>query len=89
MFRGLAAAVTIALLPTQASAVINQAVQDACQSEYLTYCFGMAIPSEQLRSCFRGHMMQLGPVCLKALVDNKEATKADVEKYMVATRKGK
>ena len=48
---------------------------------------GMAIPSEPLRACFRGHMMKLGPVCLKALADNHEATKADVERYMVATRK--
>jgi hypothetical protein len=89
MLRGLVATLAIALLPAQASAVINKAVENACQSEYLTYCFGMAIPSEQLRSCFRGHMMQLGPVCLKALVDNNEATKADVEKYLVATRKAK
>jgi hypothetical protein len=89
MLRGLVAVVAIALMATQASAVINQVVENACQSEYLTYCFGMAIPSEQLRACFRGHMMQLGPVCLKALVDNNEATKADVEKYLVATRKAK
>jgi hypothetical protein len=59
MLRGLVAAFAIALLPAQASAVINKAVENACQSEYLTYCFGMAIPSEELRSCFRGHMMQL------------------------------
>jgi hypothetical protein len=89
MQRGLILAFSIALLPANASAVINKAVENACQSEYLTYCFGMAIPSEQLRACFRGHMMQLGSVCLKALVDNNEATKADVERYLVATRKAK
>jgi len=33
--------------------------------------------------------MQLSQGCLKALVDNNEATKADVEKYLVATRKAK
>jgi hypothetical protein len=88
MFRGFLIVVAVAL-PTQSFAVINQAVEDACQSEYLTYCMGMAIPSQALRACFRTHMMQLGPVCLKALVDNHEATKADIEKYTVATRKAK
>jgi hypothetical protein len=88
MFRGFLVVLALTL-PTQSFAVINQAVEDACQSEYLTYCMGMPIPSQALRACFRGHMMQLGPVCLKALVDNQEATKADVEKYMVATRKTK
>ena len=87
MIRGLVAAFAIALLPAHASAVINKAVENACQGEYLTYCFGMAIPSDELRSCFRGRMMQQG--CLKAVVDNNEATKADVEKYLVATRKAK
>lgn len=89
MIRGLVAAFAIALLPAHASAVINKAVENACQSEYLTYCFGMAIPSDELRSCFRGRMMQLSQGCLKALVDNNEATKADVEKYLVATCKAK
>jgi hypothetical protein len=88
MFRGFLVVLALAL-PTQSFAVINQAVRDACASEYLTYCMGMAIPSQALRGCFRGHMMQLGPVCLKALADNHEATKADIEKYMVATRKTK
>ena len=85
----LVATLALALLSTHASAVINQAVEDACQSEYLTYCFGMKIPSDPLRVCFRKHMLQLSLGCAKALLDNHEATKADMEKYLAATRKGK
>jgi hypothetical protein len=89
MFRGLIIGLAIALAPVQAFAVINQAVKDACRNEYLAYCNGMTIPSEQLRSCFRSHMMQLSTTCLKALVDNKEATKADIDRYLVANKKTK
>ena len=37
----------------------------------------------------RAHMLQLSNGCLKALVDNKEATKADADKYLAANRKTK
>ena len=89
MFRALIIGSAIALTSVQASAVINQAVEDACQNEYVSYCMGMAIPSQELRGCFRGHTMHLSKGCLKALVDNGEATKADVDKYMVASKKSK
>jgi len=59
----LVATLALALLSTHASAVINQAVEDACQSEYLTYCFGMKIPSDPLRVCFRIHMLLLSLGC--------------------------
>jgi hypothetical protein len=61
---GLVAVFAIALMGTQASAVINQAVENAYDTAW-----------PQIR--------------LKALVDNNEATKADIEKYVVATRKAK
>ena len=37
----------------------------------------------------RAHSLKLSKPCLQALVDNKEATKADVDKYLEETRKGK
>jgi hypothetical protein len=80
--RRLAIALAIGLAPVEASAVINQAVENACQAEYLSYCFGMKIPSEPLRACFRTHMMQLSMGCAKALLDNGEATQADMTKYL-------
>jgi hypothetical protein len=89
MMRRLAIVLAIGLAPAQASAVINQAVEDACQSEYLTYCFGMKIPSEPLRACFRKNMYKLSLGCAKALRDNGEATKADMVRYLAATGKKK
>jgi hypothetical protein len=79
----------VGLVPVKASAVINQAVEDACQAEYLTYCFGMKIPSEPLRACFRANMYKLSLHCAKALLDNGEATQADMKKYLAATGKKK
>jgi hypothetical protein len=89
MFRGLVIGLALALTPAPAFAVINQAVKDACRKEYLAFCSGTAIPSEELRGCFRAHMLQLSNGCLKALADNKEATKADVDMYLAANRKTK
>ena len=89
MIRRLAIALIVGLVPVQASAVINQAVEDACQSEYLTYCFGMKIPSEPLRACFRANMYKLSLGCAKALLDNGEATQADMKRYLAATGKKK
>lgn len=89
MLRRLAITLFVGLVPVQASAIINQAVEDACQSEYLTYCFGMKIPSEPLRACFRANMYKLSLRCAKALVDNGEATKADMAKYLATTGKVK
>ena len=80
--RRLAIALALGLVPVEASAVINQAVEDACQAEYLTHCFGMKIPSEPLRACFRSHMMQLSMGCAKSLLANGEATQADMERYL-------
>ena len=68
-----AALLAPALLSTPASAIINQAVEDACQSEYFRFCFGMKVPSDPLRVCFRQHMLQLSLGCAKALLDNHEA----------------
>jgi hypothetical protein len=76
-------------VPAQAFAVINQAVRDACHKDYVTHCNGMTVPSDEVRSCMRAHSLQLSNPCLQALVDNKEATKADVDKYLEGTRKGK
>lgn len=77
------------LAPGPAFAVVNQAVRDACHNDYVAHCNGMTVPSEELRSCMRAHSLQLSRTCLQALVDNKEATKADVDKYLEEIRKGK
>src|ERR1041384_2695860 len=85
----LAVVLFVGLLPVRASAVINQAVEDACQAEYLTYCFGMKIPSEPLRACFRTNMYKLSLGCAKALLANGEATQADMKRYLAVTGKVK
>jgi hypothetical protein len=72
-----------------ALAIVNQAVRVACHNDYVAHCNGMTVPSDELRGCMRANSLKLSKPCLQALVDNKEATKADVDKYLEETRKGK
>ena len=91
------------LAASPALAIVNQAVRDACHNDYVAHCNGMTVPSDELRGCMRANSLKLSKPCLQAslvdnkkskpclqaLVDNKEATKADVDKYLEETRKGK
>ena len=77
------------LTATPVFAVVNQAVREACHNDYVAHCNGMTVPSEDLRGCMRANSLKLSKPCLQALVDNKEATKADVDKYLEETRQGK
>jgi len=77
------------LTSSPALAIVNQAVRDACHNDYVAHCNGMTVPSDALRGCMRANSLKLSKPCLQALVDNKEATKADVDKYLEETRKGK
>jgi hypothetical protein len=77
------------LAASPAFAIVNQAVRDACHNDYVAHCNGMTVPSDELRGCMRANSLKLSKPCLQALVDNKEATKADVDKYLEETRKGK
>jgi hypothetical protein len=72
--------------PSPAFAVITQALKDACHDDYLAYCDGMTVPSPQLRSCLRVHMMLLSKRCLHALVANGEVSKADIAAYHAAKK---
>jgi hypothetical protein len=72
--------------PAPTFAVITQALKDACHDDYLAYCDGMTVPSPQLRSCLRAHMMLLSKRCLHALVNNGEVSKADIAAYHAAKK---
>jgi cell division ATPase FtsA len=68
-------------------AEVNQAVKDACRADYHTHCDKLEVGSEELRTCMRGAALKLSKECLKALVENNEVTKEDIERYYQETLK--
>ena len=81
------APLALLLLSTPAAAEVNQAVKDACRDDYHTHCDKLAVGSEELRTCMRGAALKLSNQCLKALVENNEVTKEDIERYYQETQK--
>jgi hypothetical protein len=72
---------------TVALAEVNQAVKDACREDYHTHCDKMEVGSEELRTCMRASATKISIPCLKALVENNEVTKEDIERYYEETQK--
>ncbi len=81
------ASLTICLLASPALAEVNQAVKDACRDDYHTHCDKLAVGSDELKSCMRSVALKLSKQCLKALVENNEVTKEDIERYYQETQK--
>jgi hypothetical protein len=61
---------------------VNEAVKQACRDDYHIHCDKLEVGSEELRTCMRSNATKLSKDCLKALVDNNEVTKADIERYL-------
>lgn len=87
MIRNLIAAVLFLASATAALAV-SQRVRDACRSDYNAYCSAHAVGSEELRQCMRAAKMQLSDNCRKALVEEGEATEADIQAYKSKKKRG-
>ena len=66
---------------------VSEAVKVACKPDYVAYCNNMVVGSQELRGCMKANALKLSKVCLQALVDNKEVTKADVDDYLARTKK--
>ena len=75
------------ILASPASAEVNQAVKDACRDDYHTHCDKLTVGSEELKTCMRAAATKLSNQCLKALVENNEVTKEDIERYYQETQK--
>ncbi len=86
MLKRTAALFLVAALPGHALAV-SEAVKTACKADYIAYCNHMVVGSQELHDCMKGNALQLSNGCLKALVDNKEVTQADVDEYLAKTKK--
>lgn len=81
---------TMLIVATLAAAspafAVSEAVKQACKSDYVAHCNNMVVGSSELRSCMRNVAAKLSKPCLKALVDNKEVTQADIDAYRAQSK---
>jgi len=78
-------AVTLALLPAAYAAVTERVKQD-CRGDYKRYCNDYAVGSEALRACMSRSSRKLSNMCVAALVDGGEMTKAEAAKLQKARK---
>jgi hypothetical protein len=72
------AASFLILLPAMA-AVTERERQD-CRTDYQRYCNAYAVGSEALRACMSRSIKKVSKVCVAALVDAGEMTKAQADR---------
>lgn len=72
-------AFALILLPAVAATVTEREKQD-CRVDYQRYCKVYAVGSEALRACMSRSAKKLSHVCVDALVDAGEMTRAQADK---------
>lgn len=60
---------------------VSDAVKQACQDDYMSFCSQHEVGSQVLRSCMRANKKQLSKQCATTLARAGEATKSDIEQY--------
>ena len=63
------------------AAAVSKRVKDACRSDYRAFCSAHDVGSDALRGCMRSVKHKLSSRCRKALVEEGEATPADIKSY--------
>jgi hypothetical protein len=74
------------LLPAVAGAVTERQKRD-CKADYDRYCSAYAVGSEGLRACMSRSAKKLSNMCVAALVDAGDMTKAQAAKLHKAPAK--
>lgn len=83
----LSVACILVLTGEDAAAAVTERVKQACNSDYFAHCSEHAVGSSSLRGCMRRVQNLLSKTCLKALADDGEASKEEVERYKARRRK--
>jgi hypothetical protein len=74
------------LLPAVAATVTEREKQD-CRADYQRYCKVYALGSEALRACMSRSIKKLSNMCVAALVDAGEMTRAQAERLRQKTER--
>jgi hypothetical protein len=73
------------LLPAVAAPITEREKRD-CRGDYQRYCKAYPLGSEALRACMSRSRKKLSNVCVNALVDAGEMTRAQADKLKQAKR---
>jgi hypothetical protein len=72
-------AFALLVLPAAAAPVTERMRQD-CRGDYQRYCNAYSVGSESLRACMSRSIRKLSNMCVGALVDGGEMTRAEAAK---------
>jgi hypothetical protein len=74
-----ASAFALTVVPAVA-APITEGEKQYCRADYKRYCGAYSVGSEGLRACMSRSVRRLSHMCVEALVDAKEMTRAEASK---------
>ena len=73
------------LISVPAVAAVTEQVKQNCRGDYQHYCSQYAVGSEALRACMSRSIKKVSNMCVRALVDAGEMSKAQAERLRKPT----
>jgi hypothetical protein len=73
------------LISVPAVAAVTERVKQNCRGDYQHYCSQYAVGSEALRACMSRSIKKVSNMCVRALVDAGEMSKAQAERLRKPT----
>jgi hypothetical protein len=73
-------ACTVLLLPAKAAEGVTEREKRDCRADYHKYCSEYGLGTNALRACMSRNIKKISHVCVAALVDAGEMTKAQADK---------
>jgi len=67
------------LISVPAVAAVTERVKQDCRGDYQRYCSAYAVGSEALRACMSRSIKKVSNMCVRALVDGGEMSKAQAD----------
>jgi hypothetical protein len=73
------------LISVPALAAITERVKQDCRGDYQRYCSQYAVGSEALRACMSRSIKKVSNMCVRALVDSGEMSRAQADRLRKPT----
>jgi hypothetical protein len=73
------------LISVPAMAAVTERVKQDCRGDYQRYCKEYAVGSEALRACMSRSIKKVSNMCVRALVDGGEMSRAQAERLRKPT----
>jgi hypothetical protein len=73
------------LISVPAVAAVTERVKQDCRGDYQRYCGAFAVGSEALRACMSRSIKKVSNICVRALVDGGEMSRAQADRLRKPT----